>query len=645
MPRALAAMRGVKAEGGWGVVCTEEVEIHHTSDLAPNIEGRLWDDKHIPALKLMVDEVHKHGALAGIELTYAGHHSPNFYSRAAGFGPRSKGVTAYHPVQTRRADKEDIRNIRCWHRAAALRARQAGFDIIYVYASHNLSLAMHFLLRRYNDRSDEYGGSLQNRTRFLRELIEDTKDAVGDTCAVAVRFAIDELLGDEGITSQGEGRDILAMLAELPDLWDVNISNWSNDSTTARFQQEGYQQAYVGFVKSLTSKPVVAVGRYTSPESMLSVVRKGIADMVGAARPSIADPFLPQKIQENRFEDIRECIGCNICASADELGVPIRCTQNPTMGEEWRRNWHPERIMLLKNPKKVLVVGAGPAGLECGRALGQRGCQVVIVEAKREPGGRVSLESKLTGLNEWRRVVDWRMIQTEKMENVTIYPNSPMRSDKVLEAGFRDVIVATGAHWRTDGVGRNLGYPIPGCSLPHVFSPDDLMNGRLPSGNVAVYDDDHYYMGSVLAEFLAQMGCRVTLITPAPLVAYWARYTLEQEKVQRKLMRMGVELITQHLVTKIFPDSIIISNVISSEISHQPAGAVVLVSDRIPNDGLYNSLKPALEDGRLDSLCVIGDAEAPNIIAQAVFSGHLAAREFGEDQLDRAPFCIEYVEV
>ncbi len=413
---------------------------------------------------------------------------------------------------------------------------------------------MHFLLRRYNDRSDEYGGGLENRVRFLRELIEDTKDAVGDTCAVAVRLAIDELLGDEGITSQGEGHDILAMLAELPDLWDVNISNWSNDSATARFKQEGYQEAYVGFVKSMTSKPVVAVGRYTSPESMLSVVRKGIADLVGAARPSIADPFLPQKIKDKRFEDIRECIGCNICASADELGVPIRCTQNPTMGEEWRRSWHPERILPLEHSNKVLVVGAGPAGLECARALGQSGCTVVIVEAKSDPGGRVTLESKLPGLSEWRRVVDWRTTQVEKMENVSIYPNSPMSADEVLEADFRDVIIATGAAWRADGVGRNLGYPIPGCDLPHIFSPNDLMNGKLPSGNVVLYDDDHYYMGSVLAELLAQMGCSVTLVTPAPLVSYWSRYTLEQEKIQRKLMRMGVELYTQQLLTEILSE-------------------------------------------------------------------------------------------
>ena len=211
---------------------------------------------------------------------------------------------------------------------------------------------MQFLLPRFNDRSDEYGGSLENRVRFLRELIEDTKEAVGDTCAVAVRLAVDELIGEEGLTSQGESHDIVAMLAELPDLWDVNISGWSNDSAASRFEKEGFQEDYIAFVKSLTSKPVVGVGRYTSPDAMVSAIRRGVVDLIGAARPSIADPYLPHKIKERRFEDIRECIGCNICVTGDTLMVPIRCTQNPTMGEVWRRDWHPESIPPRKSDAK-----------------------------------------------------------------------------------------------------------------------------------------------------------------------------------------------------------------------------------------------------------------------------------------------------
>jgi dimethylamine/trimethylamine dehydrogenase len=645
MPRALAEMRRIKAEGGWGVVCTEEVEIHHSSDLAPNIEGRIWNDEDIPALALMVDAVHQHGALAGIELTYGGHHASNLYSRVPGLGPRSIGVTDFHPGQTRSIDREDIRNIRRWHRAAALRAKRAGFDIIYCYAAHNFSLAMHFLLRRYNDRSDEYGGSLENRVRFLKELIEDTKDAVGDTCAVAVRLAVDELLGEDGITFQGEGHDIVAMLAELPDLWDVNISGWSNDSATARFKQEGFQETCVGFVKNLTSKPVVAVGRYTTPDAMLSVIRRGIANFIGAARASIADPFLPNKIKGNRFEDIRECIGCNICASADVLAVPIRCTQNPTMGEAWRRGWHPERIAPKKNDKKVLVAGGGPAGLECARTLGERGYRVVLLDKRREFGGRVALESALPGLIEWRRVIDWRLNQIEKMDNISLFPGSRMTAEDILEAGFAHVVVATGARWRNDGVGRNQWKPIEGHELPHVFTPDDLMTGKTLAGRILIYDDDHYYMGSVLAELLLQQGCQVTLVTPAPLVAYWSQNTLEHEHIQRRLMKMGVLLHPQNLLQAIHDSTATLSHAVTGAKVNLAADAVVLVTDRLPNDTLHQALKPAFAAGKLDSLRVIGDAEAPNIIAQAVFSGHLAGREFEETPSDSTPFQIERVEI
>lgn len=644
MPRALAAMRGMKAAGGWGVVCTEEVEIHHSSDLSPYIEGRLWADEDIPALQAMVEAVHTHGALAGIELTHNGYDAVNLYSRVPPLGPRSMGVLGgcgFDPVQARRADKEDIRNVRRWHRAAAVRAKRAGFDLIVCYAGHSMSLAMHFLIRRFNDRTDEYGGSLENRVRLLRELIEDTKEAVGDTCAVAVRFAVDELLGEEGLTSQGEGYDVVAMLAELPDLWDVNVSNWSNDSATSRFEKEGFQEPYIAFVKTLTSKPVVGVGRYTSPEAMVSAIRRGVTDLIGAARPSIADPFLPQKIKEGRFEDIRECIGCNICVTGDTRFVPIRCTQNPTMGEEWRRDWHPELVAPKKSNQAVLVVGGGPAGLECARALGQRGYEVALLEARRELGGRVALESKLPGLREWRRVVDWRLTQIQKLRNVSVYPGSPMTAAEILEAGYAHVILATGAQWRRDGIGRTLWRPVPGHHLPAIFTPDDLMAERLPTGRVIVYDDDHYYMGGVLAELLAHQGCEVALVTPAPMISYWTQFTLEQERIQRRLMNLGVNLYPQHVLDAIRPGAVTLAHTISGAVSELPTDAVVLVTDRLPNDELYQALQPALVEGKLQSLRVIGDADAPNIIAQAVFAGHLAAREFEEAPTDDTPFRIE----
>jgi dimethylamine/trimethylamine dehydrogenase len=188
-PRALAAMRGIKAEGGWAVVSTEEVEIHPTSDCEPAHEGRLWSDDDIPALALMADEVHEHGALAAIEIVHQGASCANHGTREVPIAPSHRPIVPYAPVQARAMDKRDIREYRRWHREAARRSKTAGFDIVYVYAAHDLSLPMHFLQKRKNARTDEYGGSLENRARLLREVIEDTKEAIGDRCAIAVRLA------------------------------------------------------------------------------------------------------------------------------------------------------------------------------------------------------------------------------------------------------------------------------------------------------------------------------------------------------------------------------------------------------------------------------------------------------------------------
>jgi len=353
-PRAEAAHRAIKAEGGWGVVSTQEVEIHPTAEISPYLEGRLWDDKDLPVHQLIVDSIHQHGSLAAIELVHMGHHAANNCSRLAPLSVRHTPVDSLDPVNARAMSRSDITALRHWHVAAAKRSVEAGYDIVYVYAvyaGHNMSVLMHFLQARINNRADEYGGSVTNRIRLVREILEAVKDAVGHKAGIAFRCAVDELMGVDGIQAGEDGAEIVSELSELPDLWDVNVSNWSNDSATARFEpEEGYQLAYTSFVKTLTSKPVVGVGRFTSADKMASLITNGQLDFIGAARPSIADPFLPEKIRNGQIDRIRECIGCNICVSSDNVIAPIRCTQNPTAGEEWRRQWHPECCRLPVRP-------------------------------------------------------------------------------------------------------------------------------------------------------------------------------------------------------------------------------------------------------------------------------------------------------
>lgn len=640
-PRAVAEMRGIKAEGGWGVVCTEIAEIHHSTELHPFPSLPLWDDSDIPQLALMPEAVHKHGSLAGIELGHFGIAAGNRWGRTPVLGPSSVPTfESAEPIHTKAMDKTDIREFRRWHRNAAIRAQKAGFDIIYVYCSHALSLIGQFLYTSINSRTDEYGGSLENRARLLREVLEDTKEAVGDRCAVALRFAVHEMTYDGGPRYDGEGREVVEMLSDLPDLWDVNVSDWSYDSDTSRFSKEGFQEPFVSFVKQITDKPVVTVGRFTSPDTMVSQIKRGVADFIGAARPSIADPWLPRKIDEGRVEDIRECIGCNVCVSGEWTYSPMQCTQNPTVLEEWRRGWHPERIAVKKSDDKLLVVGGGPAGLECALAAGRRGYDVTLAEAGTGLGGRVTLESAMPGLSEWARVRDYRVFQLRRMANVEIYLDSNLNADQVRDFGFERVVIATGAHWRRDGVGRHHSAPIDGCNGTNVFTPDDIMRGGRVTGPVVVYDSESAYLGSLLVERLCEQGHEVTLVSPTGQIAGWTLFTMEQSRITARMYAICRDVLTDHRVVSISSGDVTLEHVWSAKQVIVPVGAVVLVTARLPNDGLYQDLAvdpDALGTAGIKSVDRIGDCVAPHLIATAIHSGHRYAREMDE-HVPETPF-------
>jgi dimethylamine/trimethylamine dehydrogenase len=646
-PTPLAYMRGVKAEGGWAVVCTEEVEIHPTSELSPYVEGRLWDDADIPALARQVEKIHEHGSLAGIEPCHNGRAAANMYSREPAFGVGHMPVVTFDPVQVRQMGASDISDVRRRHRAAVRRSLQAGFDVVYVYAAHGLNTIGQFLSPRLNRRTDDYGGSVANRSRLLREILEDTVAEVDGRAAVACRLQVDELAGEEGHVRR-DTEEILGMVGELPDLWDFVIGAWEDDSVTSRFGEEGSQESFVRGLKALTSKPVVGVGRFTSPDLMARMVREGVLDLIGAARPSIADPFLPKKIEEGRYEDIRECIGCNICVSGDGTITPIRCTQNPTMGEEWRRGWHPERIRPKTTDARVLVVGAGPAGLEAAQALGHRGYDVMLADRSRALGGRVALEARLPGLAAWIRVLDYRKSQIERLPNVEVALESDVTAEEALSYGFDHVAVATGSRWRCDGAGRWHGSGLTFGDGVQVLTPDDLMTGARPAGpRVVLFDDDHYYMGGVLAELLVREGFSVTLVTPAARVSEWTVNTMEQERIQKRLLELGVTVVTSRALSGADAGVARTACVYTEEETETPCDALVLVTARVPEDSLWvgmNARSGAWADAGLTSVRAIGDAWAPGTIASAVWEGRRYAEGLDEASPgDDVPFLREVV--
>ena len=649
-PSAVAEMRRVKSAGGWGVIFTEQVELHHTSEIAPFIELHLWDDDDLPMLAKMSDAMHEYDALAGIELAYSGVNGPNLYTKEVPLAPSAMPIRTFtnDPVSARAMTRKDIRDLRRWHRNAFKRAKTAGYDLVCLYAAHGFGIIQHFLSTATNHRTDEYGGSLENRSRLMRELIEDAKDAIGDTCGISLRLSLDEVIGDLGFANS-EVRDLIEMHSELPDLWDLAHGAWEDCSGTSRFKEEAAQQELVSGIKSLTSKPVVGVGRFTSADVMVKQVKSGTLDFIGCARPSIADPFLPKKIDEGRIEDIRECIGCNICVSGDMTMSISRCTQNPTFMEEWRKGWHPETMQAKGDSDSVLIVGAGPSGLEAARALGLRGYQVVLAEASTQLGGRVARERQLPGLSAWGRVADYREYQLSQMANVDIYLDNRLSADDILDFGFEHVALATGSHWRDDGVGRVHVKPINNDGSIPVYTPDDIMAGQVVEGDVIVFDDDHYYMGGVIAEKLVGQGAKVTLVTPAAYVSEWTNNTLEQATIHRRLLELGVTIVLNRAVSQIDQKMVFSECVFSGQRQQQAADAVVMVTARVGDDSLWlelESRESEWADKGIKSIKLIGDAQSPAPIAWATYAGHRYARELDMPDIgDNLPFRREVAEL
>ncbi|WP_027054662.1 FAD-dependent oxidoreductase [Mesorhizobium erdmanii] len=643
LPRVRAAFREAKAEGGWGVICTGACSIDPSSDDAPLPFATLWDDNDIRAHALMTEAVHHHGSLAGVELWHGGASVMNRASRLPPLSPSGIPWMATHVgfmgnLRPKTMDKADIKEVLRYQAEAARKARTAGFDVVYVYAGMGY-LGYEFLLPEYNHRADEYGGSIENRVRFVREMIEVTKDAVGKDCGVALRVSLEELRGRPGRHQPSEAHELIELLADLPDLFDVKMDSSPTDCSASRFTGEGSHEPVIDFVKSLTKRPVVGVGRFTSPDTMVSQIRRGVLDFIGGARPSIADPFLPAKIREGREAEIRECIGCNICISSWHDGVPVRCTQNPTAGEEWRRGWHPERVERADRPERILIVGGGPAGLECALTLGRRGHEVTLADSSRGFGGRLTFEKTLPGLSAWNRVVDYRLGRLGEMSNVSLYPESTLGVDEIIDLAPERVVLATGARW-TDMLYSSMEIPVGRLDHPAVFTPDDIAAGRLPQGATLVFDFDNYYMGGVLTEHLAAQGVPVSYVTPAGQASAWTIMTNELPLVHRALARRKVPVTTLHLLKAFDGETATLAHLFTGEESRIACRSVLIVGLRLPRNALFEALSARTNDlttAGIKSVDRIGDALAPGAIAHAVHSGHKFAQEIGAETR-RSPY-------
>jgi dimethylamine/trimethylamine dehydrogenase len=659
VPGSQAGIRGMKAEGGWAAVNTEFCSVHPSSDARPVISARMWDDEDARNLKGMVDLAHDHGALAGLELWHGGYVSGNKESRMPAPSASQVSDEALASAACYELDKAGIREIQGYYVAAAKRGRDVGFDIVNVHGSEGGAITGHFLMGKLNKRTDEYGGTLENRARFWLETIELVREAVGEDCAITARLCIDTLNDSPlGIRAGEEAFQFIQLADHLVDFWDLQVGGWSSadwpekNVVPSRVAGEFNYRSYYEAVRPATKKPIAAVGRFTNPDTMAEAVRSGVIDIIAAARPSIADPFIPKKIEEGRYEDIRECIGCNVCASRFWQALPIICTQNATLGEEFRRGWHPERFTKAANAEKtVLVLGAGPAGMECAMVLGKRGVSAVhLLDQHDTLGGSMREISAYPNLGEWGRVIAYRQIQLEKLKNVELILKTRLDADAIFEYGAEIVVIATGARWRSDGLNGTTQQTIPGAELDCSYTPEQISaaKGQIDGEHVLVYDTDGYFAAVGVAELLLNAGKRVTFVTPQPNVAPFMAFTGEFGPVNVSLRERGAEIVLQHTLAQIAPGAICGASVWGGEATWD-ADAVVLVTQRESVDGVYRELSadPArLEQEGIEAVYRVGDCLAPRMPADSIFEGHRLAREIDSpDPAVALPYLRELPEV
>jgi dimethylamine/trimethylamine dehydrogenase len=305
------------------------------------------------------------------------------------------------------------------------------------------------------------------------------------------------------------------------------------------------------------------------------------------------------------------------------------------MGEEWRRGWHPENLPKKKSDQSFLIIGAGPAGLEAAHALGKRGYKVILSEERNELGGRVTLESRLPTLSEWARVKDYREQQFLKLPNVEVYLNSKITVEDILLTEADHIVIATGAKWRDDGFGRSNEIGINNLKNSNsIFTPDDIMAGHLPKGQVVIFDDDYYYMGPVIAELLQKAGCNVTFITTSDMVCSFGNYTSEQPSAQKNLINLGIKLIFSQNINSYNGKDLELSCMYTDRKSRLKADSVVMITARLPIDILYYQLQNLIESKKnnsIKSISRIGDSEAPAPIASAVYAGRKYALKIDDN--------------
>jgi 2,4-dienoyl-CoA reductase-like NADH-dependent reductase (Old Yellow Enzyme family)/thioredoxin reductase len=624
-----------RAKGGCGLIVLSLAAHNRIRSLWPNVGVK----EFVGAFKALTDAVHEAGAkIFGEPWHFWGHTGQwqPWGTPAPALGP-SMNHFAFHGRgwATREMTKGDIRGLIETFRNAAQNLLDAGFDGVMLHSAHG-AVPEQFLSPYFNRRTDEYGGSLENRMRFLIETLEAIREVAAGKMAVGMRLNCDQLV--EGGYHTKDAYQILKRISDmgLIDYVDLDVAIepdqfWLGMPTV--FTEPHVYKPFIEAVRGAAGEAKVlgVLGRLTSIADGEAAIASGVCDVVGAARALIAEPDLVKNAYEGKEDRSRTCIACNWCIHGMLDDAAMSCPLNPSSYRE--RYWSPETLLPATQRAKVIVVGGGPGGLEAARVSAERGHDVTLIEARDKLGGALGLWASLPGREFFIKSIEWWQRELDRV-GVKVRLGTEATAASILAEEPDAVVLATGALYSRSGHSSFRDQPIPGHDQDFVRLPEDILLGTTnPTGKVVILDVEGLNAGVGVAEILANRGCEVEFLTPAfSPVGTRVRGTEETRFIMQRLHASGVKITPITYIKQIADHGVTVFNVYSEE-ERVITGVdtVVLATGRMS----VNDLEQELE-GKVDQVFAIGDAAAARMWAAASYEGHLFARYIGEPDAPRS---------
>jgi 2,4-dienoyl-CoA reductase-like NADH-dependent reductase (Old Yellow Enzyme family) len=607
-----------RARGGAGTVIAGQAQVHPTSAYQMPNNAMAWRADCVDGFRLVTDAVHEHGALAFLQLAHNGGVNDGTWSKLPVWSP--SGLSSYNEPGVALTEAMIAELIESFATAAA-NAAAGGFDGIEVHGAHGY-LIHEFLSPAHNHRTDRWGGSLENRMRFGVEVLRAVRAAVGPSVAVGLRLVGDEERWDGSGLGPDDAAEIAAAFErlELVDFLDVSIGISGMGMVRPLYTKHLLGVAAAARVKrEVQHTPVFAVHRILTPEEAEGILERGEADAVTLVRALIADPEWPAKAREGRATEIRPCTGCNQgCYGNLLVGVPVTCTTNPAVGRDGELGLG--TLAPAATPRRVVVVGGGPAGLEAAWVAAARGHHVTLVERSDALGGKVRLAAQLPGRAELAGFVDWRIDECAR-RGVEVRLGVNATAASVLALAPDAVVVATGARATVDAHSKWHPFPVPGSEQPWVLTVEDVVIDPDRAGHRVIVLDAVGHIDAIgAAELLAATGRDVTVLCPLP-----SPMLLDPETMARALPRMvraGAAWRPNAILAGIGDREVTVVDTLARSLDTiVGVDTVVIRTHGIAE----NALAAELEGAGPDVVCV-GDAVAARWVDRAVFDGHLAGR-------------------